>query len=163
MNGKSQSGYQQDKIWLNDGNGSFTDVSGDVCPYADLDGRAVAFADLWNRGVLDVIVANQDNIPLVYKNTLSGDNHWIDFDLHGTVSNADAIGARVTLEWNGRRQTQIVTGGIGFSSQNQHRLHFGLGRNTGIEKAIIAWPSGKTDEVNHPAIDSLHVIIENKP
>lgn len=162
MNGESQSGYQEDKVWLNAGNGLFTDVSGQVCPYADYDGRAVAMADLWNRGVLDVIVANQDNIPLVYKNTLAGGNHWIDFDLHGTVSNADAVGAKVTVEWNGQQQMQVVTGGIGFSSQNQHRLHFGLGKNVRADKAIIVWPSGRKDELLNPGIDSVHVIVENK-
>lgn len=162
MEGKTQSGYQEDKIWLNKGNGLFTDVSGKVCPYADLDGRAVALADLWNRGVLDVIVANQDQTPLVYKNTVANGNHWIDFDLHGTVSNADAVGAKVMLEWNSRQQLQIVTGGIGFSSQNQHRLHFGLGQQTHVDKAIISWPSGRKDEIANPVIDSVHVITENK-
>jgi len=162
IDGKSQSGYQQDKIWLNKGNGLFTDVSGEVSPYSDYDGRAVAFADLWNRGVLDVIVANQNNIPLVYKNAVVNGNHWIDFDLHGTVSNADAVGAKVVVEWNGRRQVQVVTGGIGFSSQNQHRLHFGLGAAGRVDKALITWPSGRKDEIANPAIDSMHVIIENK-
>jgi hypothetical protein len=162
MDGKTQSGYQQDKIWLNKGDGLFTDVSGKACPYADLDGRAVALADLWNRGVLDVVVANQDQPPLVYKNTVVNGNHWIDFDLHGTLSNADAVGAKVMLEWNGRQQLQIVTGGIGFSSQNQHRLHFGLGQQTRVDKAIISWPSGRKDEIANPAIDSVHVITENK-
>jgi hypothetical protein len=162
IDGKSQSGYQQDKIWLNEGNGLFKDVSGDVCPYSDYDGRAVALADLWNRGVLDVIVANQNNIPLVYKNTVVNGNHWIDFDLHGTVSNADAVGAGIVLQWNGHRQVQVVTGGIGFSSQNQHRLHFGLGAATRVDKAVITWPSGHKDEIANPAIDSVHVIIENK-
>lgn len=162
IEGKSQSGYQQDKIWLNKGHGLFTDVSGDVCPFSDFDARAVAFADLWNRGVVDVIVANQNNIPLVYKNTVVNGNHWIDFDLHGTVSNADAVGAKVVVEWNGHRQVQVVTGGIGFSSQNQHRLHFGLGAAIRIDKALITWPSGRKDEIANPAIDSVHVIVENK-
>lgn len=162
MNGQSQSGYQQDKIWLNNGNGLFTDVSGKACPYADFDGRAVALADLWNRGALDVIVANQDTIPLVYKNTVAGHNHWIDFDLHGTVSNADAVGARLTLVWDGQQQVQIVTGGIGFSSQNQHRLHFGIGKSVKVDKAIIIWPSGGKEEILSPGIDCLHVIVEKK-
>lgn len=162
MKGKSQSGYQQDKIWLNNSTGIFEDVSDKVCPPATYDGRAVAMVDLWNRGVLDVVVANQGNIPLVYKNLLKTDNHWIDFDLRGTKSNASAIGASVEIEWKGGRQSQVVTGGIGFSSQNQHRLHFGIGKNTTVDRVLIHWPSGLTTTLVKPPIDQLHLITENK-
>ena len=60
--------------------------------------------------------------------------HWIDFELEGTASNRSAIGARVELHWNGQVQVQEVSGGSGFSAQNQRRLHYGLGaaaRSTG--------------------------------
>lgn len=164
MEGKSQSGYQQDKIWVNDGSGSFKDASEKASPENLLDGRAIVMADLWNRGVLDVIVANQNSIPTIYKNEAAGKNtnHWIDFDLHGTVSNASAIGAKVELFWNEGQQTQVVTGGMGFSSQNQHRLHFGIGKNKTVDKAVIHWPSGKTDTINSPEIDKLNTIVESK-
>lgn len=162
MAGKSQSGYQEDKIWLNNSNGLFGDVSGKVCPDATYDGRAVVMADLWNRGVLDVIVANQDNIPLVYKNEQRNGNHWIDFDLHGTVSSADAVGAKVELEWNGKKQVQVITAGMGFSAQSQHRLHFGLGKTAKVDKVTIYWPSGQHDQIVNPQIDQLHTIKENK-
>ncbi len=162
MEGKSQSGYQQNKVWINNSNGLFEDVSGKVCLNETLDGRAVVMADLWNRGVLDVIVANQNNTPLIYKNELQNNYHWVDFDLRGTESNASAIGAKVMLEWNNLKQTQIVTGGIGFSSQNQHRLHFGTGTNTKINRVVILWPSGQVQEIANPAIDQLHIIREPK-
>lgn len=162
MKGKSQSGYEQDKIWLNKGNGSFEDVSNEVCPYATFDGRSVATADLWNNGKLDVVVANQNNIPLVYKNDLQNNNHWIEFDLQGTLSNADAVGAKVVLEWNDMKQTQIITGGMGFSSQNQHRLHFGLGNSSKVDQVKIYWPSGGDTTIINPQIDQLHIIKENK-
>lgn len=162
MEGKSQSGYIEDKIWLNDKDALFEDVSGKACPPVTFDGRAVAMADLWNRGVLDVVVANQNNIPTIYKNTI-GDkkNDWIAVDLQGTKSNRDAIGAKVEVYWNGNRQMQIVTGGMGFSSQNQHRLHFGLGETQQVDKIMINWPSGKTDEISKPALNQLHTFIEN--
>ncbi|HVY76343.1 MAG TPA: CRTAC1 family protein [Puia sp.] len=163
MKGKSQSGYQEDKIWINSSDGLFKDASGEVCPPATYDGRSVAMADLWNRGVLDVIVANQCNIPLVYKNESENNNHWIDFDLHGTITNADAVGAIVEIAWDGKKQVQVVTGGMGFSSQNQHRLHFGLGKDARIDQVTIYWPSGHKDEIKNPGIDTLHLITENKP
>jgi len=162
MQGKSQSGYQQNKVWLNNSNGLFEDVSSKVCPYITFDSRAVAMADLWNRGVLDVIVANQNNVPLIYKNQSQNNNHWIAIDLHGTVSNASAIGAKVELYWDGKKQMQIVSGGIGFSAQNQHRVHFGIGRSTTVDRVIIYWPSGKLYKMENPPIDQLHVITENE-
>ena len=162
MHGKSQSGYQQDKVWLNNSDGLFEDVSDEVCPDLTYDGRAVAVADLWNRGVLDVIVANQDNIPLIYKNEQHNNNHWIDFDLHATSGNADAIGAKIVLEWDHKKQVQVVTGGIGFSSQNQHRLHFGLGKNTKVDVATIYWPSGQRDILLDPHADKLHIVKQQK-
>ncbi len=163
MKGKSQSGYEEDKIWLNNSDGLFEDVSGKVCPPATYDGRAVAMADLWNRGVLDVIVANQNNAPLVYKNDPGNNNHWVDFDLVGTVSNADAVGAKVMVEWGGgKKQVQVVTGGMGFSSQNQHRLHFGLGESDKADKVTVYWPSGRVDTIENPEINKLHIIKETK-
>src|SRR6202000_1021540 len=86
FDGRSLAGYQTKRLWLNHGAGKFTQVAQAVGVTETYDGRAVALADLWNRGVLDMIVANQNNIPLVYKNTQRNNNHWIDFYLHGTVS-----------------------------------------------------------------------------
>jgi len=162
MDGKSQSGYQQNKIWLNNSNALFEDVTGKVNPYITFDSRAVAMADLWNRGVLDIVVANQNNVPLIYKNHLQNGNHWVDFDLHGTISNASAVGAKVELDWDGKKQMQIVSGGIGFSAQNQHRVHFGMGKATTTDRVIIHWPSGQVYTMEKPQIDQLHVITENK-
>ncbi|HEY5407798.1 MAG TPA: CRTAC1 family protein [Ginsengibacter sp.] len=160
MNGKSQSGYEENKIWLNKGDGLFEDVSDEVCPYATFDSRSVAMADLWNNGSLDVIVANQNNIPLVYRNDQQNNNHWIELDLRGTLSNADAVGAKVVVEWNGRKQVQVVTAGMGFSSQNQHRLHFGIGNSSRIDHVSIHWPSGKDTVINNPGIDKLLIVKE---
>ncbi len=92
--GRSLSGYQQKHVWLNDGAGKFVDVAQAVGVTDTYDGRAVAFADLWNRGVLDVVVANQRGPLLLYKNTVAPDNKWIEFELEGTKSNRSAIGAR---------------------------------------------------------------------
>ncbi len=162
MKGKSQSGYEQNKIWLNLGNGTFEDVSGEVCPYATYDSRAVAMADLWNNGALDVIVANQNNIPLIYKNDLGNQNHWIELDLEGTLSNADAIGAKVVVKWENEKQIQTVTAGLGFASQNSHRLHFGLGKSKRVDYVTIHWPSGKDTVINNPPIDKLYIVKEEK-
>ncbi len=156
MRGRSLSGYQHSRVWLNDGAGSFTDVAREVGVDDTYDGRAVAFADLSNRGVLDVIVANQRGPLLVYVNSVAPGRHWIDFELEGTASNRSAIGARVEVQWGKQRQVQEVSGGSGFSAQNQRRLHFGLGAATAVERVLIRWPSGRTETLEAPAIDRLH-------
>lgn len=160
MKGRSQSGYQQNKIWLNDGTGFFQEVAELAGDGATFDSRSVVMVDLWNRGVLDIIVANQNNHPLVYKNTVNSSNHWISFELTGTTSNASAIGARVDIIWDGKIQSQVISGGIGFCAQNQRRVQFGLGPATQIDKVIIYWPSGHKQEIVQPMIDELHRIKE---
>jgi hypothetical protein len=160
MQGRSLSGYQQKRVWLNDGAGKFNDVAQAVGATDTYDGRSVALADLWNRGVLDVIVTNQRGPLLIYKNTVVPDNKWIDFELEGSASNRSALGAEVKLFWNGRQQVQTVSGGSGFCAENQRRLHFGLGRNPIIEKAVVRWPSGKVQTIDKPAVGQINKIKE---
>jgi hypothetical protein len=160
MDGRSLSGYQQKHVWLNDGAGRFVDVAQAVGVTDTYDGRAVAMADLWNRGVLDVIVANQRGPLLLYKNTVAPGNHWIEFDLKGTKSNRSAIGAQVELTWNDQKQIQEVSGGSGFSAQNDRRLHFGLGKDVKLKGAVIHWPSGKVQALQSLVPDKLYTIEE---
>ena len=155
FNGRSLSGYQNKRVWVNDGAGRFVDVAQAVGVTDTYDGRSIALADLWNRGVLDAVVANQNGPLLLYKNTVTPENEWIEFDLEGTTSNRSAIGAQVTLFWNGERQVQEVSGGSGFAAQNDRRLHFGLGKNPQVEKAVIRWPSGKVQTIDHPVPGKL--------
>ena len=159
MRGRSLSGYQRTRLWLNDGAGRFTDVAQSAGATDTFDGRAVALADLSNRGALDVIVANQRGPLRLYRNTVRPDRHWIAFDLEGTASNRSAIGARVELHWDDQRQVQEVSGGSGFSAQNQRRLHFGLGASA-ASRVVIRWPSGRIQTLERPAIDIIHRIRE---
>ena len=160
MEGRSLSGYQQKRVWLNDGAGKFVNVAQAVGATDVYDGRAVALVDLWNRGVLDVVVANQRGPLLIYKNNAVPDNKWVGFELEGTASNRSAIGAEVRLFWNGQQQVQQVSGGSGFCAQNQRRLHFGLGKNPKLEKAEIRWTSGKVETLENPSVGQVHKIKE---
>jgi hypothetical protein len=160
MEGRSLSGYQQKRAWLNDGAGKFLDVAQAVGATDTYDGRSVVLADLWNRGVLDVIVTNQRGPLLIYKNTVAPENKWIDFELEGTTSNRSALGAEVKLFWNGKQQVQAVSGGSGFCAENQRRLHFGLGKDAQIDKAVIRWPSGRVQTLEKPVIGEINRIKE---
>ena len=160
MKGRSFSGYQRTRVWLNDGLGRFTEVAQVVGATDTYDGRAVALADLTNRGALDVIVANQRGPLLIYRNLVQPDRHWIAFELQGRASNRSAIGARVELHWNDKVQVQEVSGGSGFSAQNQRRLHYGLGAGARVDRAVIRWPSGRRQTIETPQADMLHRVTE---
>ena len=160
MKGRSLSGYQRKRVWINDGFGNFTDVAQAVGATDTNDGRAVALADFRNTGVLDVVVANQRGPLLIYENRVAPMRHWIQFELEGTKSNRSAIGARVELHWNGHVQAQQVTAATGFSAQNQRWLHYGLGQARTVERAVIRWPSGLEQTIANPSVDIRHHVKE---
>ena len=160
MEGRSLSGYQQKRVWINDGAGKFQDVAQTVGVRDTFDGRSVALADLWNRGALDVIVANQRGPLLVYKNTVAPEHGWIGFRLEGAESNRAGVGAQVRVYWDGRQQVQEVSGGSGFCSQNQRPLHFGLGKGARVERVEIRWPSGKVQTLTAPETGKVHSVRE---
>ena len=167
MRGRSFSGYQRKRVWVNDGAGRLTDVAQVVGATDTYDGRAVALADLGNRGVLDVLVANQRGPLLIYRNTVAPGRHWIQFELEpapgvsGVSRTRSPIGSRVELYWNGKVQAQEVSAASGFSAQNQRRVHYGLGSAAAVDRAVIRWPSGRTQTIEQPAIDRLHVVKED--
>lgn len=155
------SGFQQKRVWLNDGAGNFKEVAQAVGATDVLDGRAVATADLWNRGVVDVIVANQKGRLLVYRNNVAPSRAWIGVELEGTKANRSAIGAMVTVHFAGGKQTQVVTGGSGFCAQNDRRLHFGLGEGAKVDRMEIRWPGGRIQSVVGPETGKVHHIKES--
>src|SRR5438093_2564333 len=158
IGGASRSGYERSRVLLNTGSGGFVDVAEEAGVTDRLDGRSVAMADLFNHGVLDVVIANEKGRALLYKNA-AAPGHWLELKLIGTRSNRSAIGAEVTVELGSARQRQVVDGGMGFCSQNDRRLHFGLG-NQRLGRVTIRWPSGTEQVLAGLAIDKLHVITE---
>jgi enediyne biosynthesis protein E4 len=169
MGHRSLAGYQPKKVWINDGSGGFFDVAQMVGATDRHDGRAVALADFSGRGVLDVAVANQRGPLLLYRNQVPPERQWIAFDLEGgcrkdapaqPCSNRSAVGAQVEVHWNGQRQLQEVSGGSGFCAQNQRRLHFGLGTRGAVDRVMIRWPSGKTQDLKAVQPGRVHRIQE---
>ncbi len=154
----SLSGFERSRVLLNRGQAGFVDIAEQAGVTDRLDGRAVVMADLFNTGSLDVVIANERGRALLYRNEGKG-GHWLELQLIGTRSNRSAIGADVTVEFGGVRQRQVVDGGSGFSSQNDRRLHFGLG-NKAPGRVTIRWPSGTQQVLNGLTPDSLHVITE---
>jgi hypothetical protein len=170
---QSLAGYQHKCLWKNNG-GDFSDVAVPVGANDTYDGRSVAMADLFNHGMLDILVANQNGPQLLYRNTVAPNRDWVQFELIGGArpgreegwSNRSAIGAQVHLYWRQgadgplQQQLQVVTAGEGYASQSMLRLHFGLGEDASIEKAVIKWPSGRSQTIPAPRVCILHKIEE---
>jgi hypothetical protein len=156
----SLSGYERSRVYLNRDLYGWSDVAERVGVTDRLDGRAVALADLANRGALDVIVANQNQRAILYRSVPDSANHWIAFKLVGTRSNRSAIGAEVVIQAGELTQRRVVDGGMGFASQNDRRVHFGLGQHEWVDRVVIHWPSGGKQVLRNPAVDELHTITE---
>jgi enediyne biosynthesis protein E4 len=124
--------------------------------------RGAAFGDIANNGNVDIVVLNVGEPPSLLLNTNKNGNHRVLFRLVGTKSNRAAIGARVTIHAGGMTQFDEVRGGGSYLSQNDLRLHFGLGSATKIDAVEVRWPSGKTESLKDVVADNIYTIVEEK-
>jgi hypothetical protein len=146
----------------NNRDGTFDEV-GKEAGLADLpqeSRRGAAFGDIFNTGNIDVVLVNVGEPPTLLLNQNNSANHRVLFKLIGTKSNRAAIGARVTIHAGSVRQIAEVRGGGSYLSQNDLRLHFGLGKSTKIDTVEIRWPSGKVETLVNVAGDSIYTIVE---
>ena len=123
--------------------------------------RGAAFGDIFNTGNIDVVLLNTGEPPTLLLNQNATPNHRVLFKLIGTKSNRAAIGARVTIHASGVRQIGEVRGGGSYLSQNDLRLHFGLGGSTKLDSVEIRWPSGKLETLENLPADSIYTVVES--
>ncbi|MBV8807577.1 MAG: CRTAC1 family protein, partial [Acidobacteriaceae bacterium] len=124
--------------------------------------RGGASGDFNNDGKMDLIVLPIAGTPVLLRNDTAEDNAWVGLTLRGTRSNRDAIGAVVTLEACGEKQTDSVRNGGSYISRNDPRLHFGLGACTHVESLTIHWPKGDTQVLKSVAVNKYVTIEEPK-
>ncbi len=142
------SGFERNVFYANNGDGTFSDVSGALGLDFREDGRAFALADFDRDGRQEVFLKNRDAPQLrILKNRIEDLPPSIAFRLRGTTSNRDAIGAEVTVESSAGGQTHALQAGSGFLSQHSKELFFGLGKSLGPVRASIRWPSGLRQEL----------------
>ena len=122
--------------------------------------RGAAFGDIFNTGNVDVVLLNVGEPPSLLLNRNEDGNHRVLLKLVGTKSNRAAVGARVTIHAGGVRQIGEVRAGGSYLSQNDLRLHFGLGKSAKIDKVVIRWPSGKIEVLENVSADSIYTILE---
>jgi tetratricopeptide (TPR) repeat protein len=139
------SGFERNVFYLNNHDGTFSDVSGTVGLDFIEDARTFALADFDQDGRLEVALKNRSRPQLrLLKNAMPELGAAIAFLLAGKKSNRDAIGASVTLDTENGRQTRMVQAGSGFLAQHTKELFFGLGASRSSVEATIRWPSGET-------------------
>lgn len=169
--GASAMRYKQTaQLFRNDGaqaGNRFSDVSATSGPAfrALRAGRGAAWGDLWNRGVPDILVAPNNDSPLLMRHSgLPDGRHFLSLRLVGTRSNRDAIGARVYLTPAGGapRQMREVKTACSFLSSNDPRLHFGLDDAVRVDKIEVRWPSGRRDVFTNVAADNFYEIVEGE-
>jgi tetratricopeptide (TPR) repeat protein len=142
---RSWSGLERNVAYLNNRNGTFSDVSGLLGLDFPEDSRTFALGDFDRDGRLEVVLKNRNSPQLRFlKNVIPGLPPSISFRLSGTKSNRDAIGARITIETNSGRQTRSLQCGSGFLAQHTKEVFFGLGAAQSSIQATIEWPSGYT-------------------
>jgi hypothetical protein len=122
--------------------------------------RGAAFGDLNGDGRLDVVVTALNAPAELWINAGAAENHWLALRLVGTVSNRDAVGARVTMETSRGKQYNHVTTAVGYASSSAGPVHFGLGADTVAKQIDIQWPSGKTQRLENVVADQVLRIVE---
>ncbi len=149
-------------LYHNLANGKFEDVSLHAGPglVEQHSSRGAAAADIDNDGLLELLVNNQNEAPTLLKNAARPAGHWITLALTGVKSNRSAIGAKVRVTAGGRTQVDEVRSGGSYLSQNDLRLHFGLGAAQRVNRIDIEWPAGGRQTLRNLAADRVVAIRE---
>jgi hypothetical protein len=149
-------------LYRNLGGGKFEDITAAAGPgiLERQSARGAAFADYDNDGQVEVLINNQNAAPTLLRQSARNGNHWIVLQLTGTHSNRSALGARVRVVAGALVQSDEVRSGGSYLSQNDLRLHFGLGSHPRIDRIEIRWPSGTQQVLSGVHADRVLAISE---
>jgi hypothetical protein len=153
---------QEHSVFRNRGGMRFEDVSSSAGAFFGRKsvGRGAAFADYDNDGRIDAFLVNLGGPAFLLRN-VSAAGHWASVKLVGRKSNRDGIGAKVEVVAGGRRQMHERVAGSGYLSQDDPRVHFGLGAATKVERLTVSWPSGTKQVMENVNADRI-VTVEEK-
>jgi enediyne biosynthesis protein E4 len=157
-------GYAQPpQLFLNTGKRTFRDVSselGEAFRQPKV-GRGLACGDFDRDGDLDVLMTTNDGPAYLYRNDQLAGSRSIRFHLVGKQSNRDAIGAMVRIYYEGTVQSRLVKSGSSYLSQSELPITFGLGKRDEIERVVIQWPNGRTEEYKKLAAGKTYECVES--
>ena len=153
---------QEHTLFRGLGNGQFKDVSLAAGPVLSVRtvARGACFADYDNDGKVDAFVVNLGARGTLVHNISKNTGHWIAIKLHGTKSNRDGIGAHVDVYAAGKHYMQERVAASSYLSQNDDRLHFGLGTAGEVDKIVVHWPSGREQTLEKQAVDRVLTVQE---
>ncbi len=161
----SGAAYREPKLLqMNQKDGTFCDASDQAGP-AFMEkrvSRGLAVGDLFNDGNMDAVVGDLDGGPMILRNHGVPGRHWVSFELAGVKSNRLALNARVKIVAGGVTQTDEIHSGGSYLSQNDLRVHFGLGSTTKIDSVEIHWPSGKVESLSSLDADHFYSVLEGQ-
>ncbi|HET6177552.1 MAG TPA: CRTAC1 family protein [Candidatus Sulfotelmatobacter sp.] len=160
----SQVKYQEPLMLFHNTGKNFQNVSAQSGPVfaKPLSARGMAIGDFDNDGAVDVLVAINDGAPVLLRNAVGSQNHWLGINLVGTKSNPDAIGARISYQSGDLKQQRMKVGGGSFLSSHDPRMVLGIGKRTKLDWLEIRWPqpSGKVERITDLPIDRYVTIAE---
>jgi hypothetical protein len=160
---QTEASYKQRKIVYRNLNGHrFEDISERLGPPVTTPkaSRGCAFGDFNNDGTIDVVINNVHDASDLFRLENAGSNHWVTIQLIGFRSNRSAIGARLRCISEGVIQTEEVRGGGSYLSQNDLRVHFGLGKASSVERLEVRWPSGLQEHWTRLQVDQIVTLKE---
>jgi enediyne biosynthesis protein E4 len=164
VNGELKHLYgQEDQVFENMDGEKFEDISVNLGAYFQEEnvGRGACFGDYDNDGDLDAYIVNLDDYGVFLRNNRGTENNWIILNLVGTESNRDAIGAKVIISAGDRQQMGVRRSTTGYLSQNDPRMHFGLGDATQVDFVEIRWPSGKVQLLEDVKVNEILTVKED--
>jgi enediyne biosynthesis protein E4 len=158
---------QQPLLFRNLMNGKFERVA--AAPKSGLAGtwtsRGLAKGDLDGDGKVDLVINNFNAAPTILRNVTQTNNHWLSLKLIGDPKQKtprDAIGSIAFVTIGKLRLRGDVISGGSYASQNDLKMHFGLGEATKIDKVEISWANGKSEIVNVNAVDRVWTVTQGK-
>jgi enediyne biosynthesis protein E4 len=151
-------------LYHNLGGVKFKDVSAAAGPALSdrIAARGCAFGDFDNDGSIDMLVNPINDVPRLLRCRCTSGNNWITLKLIGTKSNRSAIGARVRCVTEGHQQIDEVRSGGSFMSQNDLRIHFGLGKERRVNLVEVSWPSGTIDRFRNLGANQIRTLHEGQ-
>ncbi len=152
-----QLGYESDpsRLYLANGDGTFMEVSEAVGAHDLRDGRGIGCFDYDRDGDVDVLISNNQQAPVLFRNDGGNSGNWVHVSLKSRTDNRRGIGARISVTADAATQVQELGAPAGFVSHGPPEAHFGLGDAAAIDEVVVSWPNGIVNTYDDVALDSF--------
>ena len=158
--------YREPPLLFHNSGSGLVNVSSESGPIFSrpMASRGLALGDFDNDGAVDVLISNNDEPPVLLRNNVGAQNHWLGINLVGKKANPDAIGARVTYQSGDLKRSRMKVGGGSYLSYHDPRMVLGIGKRARFDWVEVKWPqpSGRVERFTDPPIDRYVTIVEGE-